>query len=142
MFFGIQVKKQSIAKIAAQKKLGGLIEETLTAVKLIASFAQEDKEMNKFEKLADDTRQVAQKTEICVAGFIGAFRFAIFGFYCYSFWVGTYFIQYGKINPCTNKTYTTGDILSVLVSVMTGMMMLFTIAPNMAAIVKAKIVGK
>ena len=98
--------------------------------------------MSKFEKLANETRLVAQKTEICVAGFIGAFRFGIFGFYCYSFWVGTYYIQYGKMNPCTGKQYSTGDILSVLVSVMTGMMMLFTIAPNMAAIVKAKLVGK
>jgi hypothetical protein len=37
--FGNQVKKQAIAKMVAMKKLGGTIEESLTAVKLIASFA-------------------------------------------------------------------------------------------------------
>ena len=90
--FGNQVKKQAIAKMTAMKKLGGAIEESLTAVKLISSFAQEKKELDKFSKLADDVRRVVQKSEVYVAAFIGAFRFGIFGFYIYSFGIATLYI--------------------------------------------------
>lgn len=34
-------------------KLGGVIEESFTAIRLISSFANEDKEFNKFENLAN-----------------------------------------------------------------------------------------
>ena len=39
-------------KMATVKKLGGMIEEILTAVRLIASYANEDIEAEKFKKLA------------------------------------------------------------------------------------------
>lgn len=41
------------------KRLGGVIEESLTAVKLVQSFAQEEKEAKKFEKLATETKLVS-----------------------------------------------------------------------------------
>lgn len=45
--------------MAIVKKLGGVIEESLTAIRLIASFANEKKEEDKFYKLADQTKKVA-----------------------------------------------------------------------------------
>ena len=42
--FVIQIKKSTTAKLAVVKKLGGVIEESLTAIRLIASFANEEKE--------------------------------------------------------------------------------------------------
>lgn len=41
------------------KKLCGVVEESLTAVKLIASFANEDKEVRKFTELSDKVRETA-----------------------------------------------------------------------------------
>lgn len=56
----------------------------------------------------------------------------IFGYYCYTFYIATIFIEIGKENPCNNyKKYDTGQLQSVLVSFMTGMMMLFGITPNL-----------
>jgi ABC-type multidrug transport system fused ATPase/permease subunit len=49
---GAAVKRAAIDKIAMTKKLGAVVEETLTAIKLVASFAQEDKEEEKFDKIA------------------------------------------------------------------------------------------
>lgn len=40
----------TIKKIVSTKKLGGAVEESLTAIKLIASFANELKEEEKFNK--------------------------------------------------------------------------------------------
>jgi ABC-type multidrug transport system fused ATPase/permease subunit len=41
------------------KKLGGVVEESLTAIRLVASFANEKKEEDKFRVLANETRKIA-----------------------------------------------------------------------------------
>ncbi len=43
------------------KKLGGAIEESLTAVRLIASFANEKKETEKFRRLSENVKVVAHR---------------------------------------------------------------------------------
>ena len=70
------------------------------------------------------------------------FRLAIFGFYCFSFWIATVYIDQKMVNPNTGSLYTVGDLLSVLVSLMTGMTMVFGLNPNVQALVRAKVVGK
>jgi ABC-type multidrug transport system fused ATPase/permease subunit len=57
--FGGQIKKVSIAKMAILKELGGVIEESLFGVRLVASFANEGKEVEKFRKLTEEVRKVA-----------------------------------------------------------------------------------
>ena len=128
--FGRQVRKASIAKIQIGKELGGVVEETLSSVKLITSFAQEQKEIEKFKKIANIAKNIAQSTELWIAGFTGVFRFSIFGFYVYSFWIGCVFIKNERINPANGKPYTTGDLLAVIMAIMTGMAMIFTLTPN------------
>jgi ABC-type multidrug transport system fused ATPase/permease subunit len=59
--FGIRIRKITAAKMAIMKKLGGVIEESFSAIRLIASFANENKEIDKFRKLAQDVKTVAQK---------------------------------------------------------------------------------
>ena len=43
--FGKQVKVATFRKVAASKQLGGIVEESLSALKVIVSFAQEDREL-------------------------------------------------------------------------------------------------
>ena len=57
--FGAQVKKTTIAKMMVLKRLGGVIEESLTAIRVIASFANEPKEVKKFRDLSEETKEVA-----------------------------------------------------------------------------------
>jgi ABC-type multidrug transport system fused ATPase/permease subunit len=52
-FFGVHVKNATIAKMGVVKKMAGVVEESLFAIKLIASFANEEKEIKKFEGLAN-----------------------------------------------------------------------------------------
>lgn len=46
--FGVHVKNSTIAKMKVVKKMAGVVEESLFAIKLIASFANEEKEVKKF----------------------------------------------------------------------------------------------
>jgi ABC-type multidrug transport system fused ATPase/permease subunit len=57
--FGVQVKKSVIAKAGYVKKLAGAVEESLTAVRLIASFANEKKEEEKFRHLSGKVLEIA-----------------------------------------------------------------------------------
>lgn len=74
---------------------------------------------------------------------IGVFKGVIFGYYVYSFYIATIYIQKKYTNPSNfYATYDTGQLLSVMVSFMTGMMMIFGLSPSVQALVKAKIAGK
>lgn len=62
---------------------------------------------------------------------VGFFKMCIFGYYCYSLYIGSIFVGGGRANPSNNyKKYDVGQILSVLISFMMGMMMLFGLTPN------------
>jgi len=137
------VKKTTIAKMAIVKKLGGVVEESLTAIRLIASFANEQKEEDKFKVLANETRKVAHVQEFWSSIIVGFFKFVIFGYYVFSFYIASIYMEKGMKNPCDGyKKYDIGGLLAVLVSFMTGMMQIFGLTPNIQALVKAKVVGK
>lgn len=57
--FSGKVRRATVAKVNVVKRLGGVVEESLGAIRLIASFANEEKEIKKFDKLADEARNVA-----------------------------------------------------------------------------------
>lgn len=141
VLFGAQVKRTAIGKYMVSKRLGGVVEEILSSIKLVVSFAQEEKEFAKFEKLADESRHTAHNAEIYLSSFIAMFRFFIFGFYVYSFWIASAYIKDRVNNPKTGNPYTLAELLSVLVSLITGMTMLFGLTPNIQAIIRAKVVG-
>jgi ABC-type multidrug transport system fused ATPase/permease subunit len=131
IIFGQQVKKTSGEKMMILKKLGGVIEESLSAVRLIASFANEKKETEKFRKLAEEVRNVTHRQEFWSAFIVGLFKFVIFAYYVYSFYIASIYVEKRYTNPSKDyKTYDVGMLLSVLVSFMTGLMMVFGLTPN------------
>ena len=130
VFFGSAVKKQTIAKVAMLKQMGGTVEESLSAIKLVTSFNQEQREADKFADLAEKTMIIVKKTEKMSSGMYGFFMLFMFGFYVYALWIGTQFIHEGKINPKTNTIYTAGSILTTMMALMMGMMLLMSLTPN------------
>lgn len=61
-----------------------------------------------------------------VSTLTGFLKLLIFGYYVYSFYIGTIYIEKGMPNPCKGgSTYTVADLLSALIALMTGMMMVF-----------------
>lgn len=74
---------------------------------------------------------------------VAMFKFSIFAYYVYSFYIASIYIAKGYTNPSKGyKQYDTGQLLSVLVSFMTGLMMVFGLTPNIQALIKARVVGK
>ena len=87
--------------------------------------------MKKFERLALETKRIAHKTEVLVAVVVGLFKGFLFGYYVYSIYIGTIYIRSEMPNPSNDyKLYTTGDLLAVFIALMTGMMMIFSMTPN------------
>ena len=58
-YFGRGVQKATLEKLDGIKKLAGSAEETLMAIKLVASYCQEDREVEQFAANADEMRKIA-----------------------------------------------------------------------------------
>ena len=59
VFFGMKVKKTTAERLEVIKELGGVVEETLTAIKVVTSFGREDREMAKFIGVSEKTKEIA-----------------------------------------------------------------------------------
>lgn len=59
--FGLMVKKSTMDRLNVVKELGGIAEETLTAIKVVTSFGREEREIEKFTKYSIKTREVSMK---------------------------------------------------------------------------------
>jgi ABC-type multidrug transport system fused ATPase/permease subunit len=103
--FGSMVRRNTLAKLAVIKHLGGIAEETLTAIKVVAGFGREDLEVHKFAKWSRRTQRVAKKYTLTYSFMVAIMKFAIFVFYAYSFYVGSFFVLNEKKNSKTEEAY-------------------------------------
>ena len=94
-----------MAKLDVIKALGGLAEETLTAIKVVAGFGREDREVRKFTKMSRKTRTVAKQYTFIYSFMVGIMKFSIFAFYAFSFYIGSIFVENQTINDKTDKPY-------------------------------------
>lgn len=74
------------------KQLGGIAEETLTAIKVVTSFTREERELRKFIRYAKETQDIGKRAVRMAALTTGLMKFTIFGFYAYTLYIGSWFI--------------------------------------------------
>ena len=139
--FGLQVKSSTMNKLNVNKGLGGVAEETLTAIKVVSSFGQEEKEFAKFEEWSNKAHIIGKKAQRALAVMVGMMKASIFLFYGFAFFIGSILIQNGTINTRTGKVYSGGDVLSVIIALITGFMTLIAAIPSMQAVQAARVVG-
>jgi len=139
--FGSMVRRFTMQKVEVIKNLGGIAEETLTAIKVVASFGREDRELKKFASFARRTQRVAKKSTFMMSFMVGIMKFAIFGFYAYSFYMGSLFVEGKTINSKTGEPYNQKDVLSVLIALITGFVGLIAALPNIQSLLAAKTLG-
>mmetsp|Transcript_3777 Transcript_3777/g.4326 ORF Transcript_3777/g.4326 Transcript_3777/m.4326 type:complete len:241 (+) Transcript_3777:493-1215(+) len=139
--FGSMVRRFTLQKVDVIKHLGGVAEETLTAIKVVSSFGREDLELRKFASYARRTQRVAKKYTFMYSFMVGIMKFSIFGFYAYSFYIGSFFVQNKTYNAKTGKAYDQKDVLSVLIALITGFVGLIAALPNVQSLVAAKTLG-
>jgi ABC-type multidrug transport system fused ATPase/permease subunit len=139
--FGGAIKTVSFKKLEVSRQLGGMIEENLTAIKLIVSFAQEKKACDKYAELAAKAKVVTMKSEKLISIISGMIRFEAALYTTYAYWIGAHFIQIGRINERTHEPQGVGDIISVQMAMMLGVMTFMALNPNIQALAKALAVG-
>lgn len=87
----------------AIKELGGHTEEILSALKLVVSFNREHLACEEFDKIALVTRERAKKSAYAMACMMGFFMGTMFGFFCYSYYIGSILIEKKTIDPASKK---------------------------------------
>lgn len=111
----------AIAKMQSVTKLGGYTEECLHALKLIVSFAQEEAKIREYDKRAEETLKVSNKAGHITSVFYFVVRVGIFGFFVYSYYIASIFIEDRVQNPRTGKPYRIEEIVSVTQALIVSM---------------------
>ena len=137
----MKIKQFTSDKLKVIEHLGGVVEETLTAIKVVAGFGREERELRKFAKWSRRTMRVAKKFTFMKSFTVGIMKFAIFGFYAYSLYVGSIFVENQSINSKTDEPYSQKDVLSVLIALITGFIGLIAALPNVQSLMAAKTLG-
>ena len=131
-----------IKKMMTDAKIGGFIEETLSAMKLIISFGREDERLKEFEDLSLDTYKQNKKTAAATGG-IGAIFLAIaIGQSFFSWFICGFFFEYQLKNPYTGEVTTLEEIFACYQSLLFGLMQLLAVTNLIASYYRLRIVGK
>jgi len=132
---------QTGAKKAEQAytKAGGVSEEVLYQIKTVASFANFEYEMKKFDHHVSKAKQIAIKNGLSAAFGIAFIFFVLYGTYCLAIWFGSTLIVNEEINTNTGKVFNGGDVLTVILSAIMAGISLGGAAPNMKAISDARV---
>ena len=128
--FGMQVKKSVGDKLDVVKQLGGIAEESLTAIKVVTSFGREQRELEKFTYWSQKTREVAGIQSQTYAKMVGLMKFSIFFFYSYALYVGSWFIENRVYNVNSGMAYNQQIVIQTLIALITGFVGLIAALPN------------
>jgi len=144
MAFGVMLMTRAIqngAKKAekAYTKAGGVSEEVLYQIKTVASFANFDYEINKYDKYIDRSKRIAIQNGLSAAFGISFIFFVLYGTYCLAIWFGSTLIINKVVNGNNGKIFTGGDVLTVILSAVMAGVSLGGTAPNMKAINEARV---
>lgn len=80
----------------------------------------------------------SQKAEKSVGFLIGGIRFMVFGIYAIAFYIGGVFIKEGVENLFHGRNYDASVLLTVIMSLITGLMNSLGIMPNIQSLVMAR----
>jgi hypothetical protein len=78
--------------------------------------------MDMYEKKAMVTRDISKSASIKASFVFGIIRILIFGFFVFTFYIATIFVEKGVINPNTGKGYNINEIVSITQAMMMSMM--------------------
>lgn len=110
---------------------------------MVFAFGQEETEIKNYDKYLARAKAIGIKGHMKGALAVGGFFLAVYAYYPYSFYIGSYFIT-GQVENINNNdaVYSGGDIMSCFLGVIYGIFSLGMAAPNFKAIAEGKIAGK
>ena len=120
----------------------GYAEQALNAIKVVFAFGQEETEIKNYEKYLERAKKTGIKTHMIGAIAIGGFFSTIYGYYAYSFFVGSYMVTKEIKNTNSGNNYSSGDIISCFLGVVYGIFSIGFATPNLKALTEGRVAGK
>ncbi|KAK9733051.1 hypothetical protein RND81_04G040300 [Saponaria officinalis] len=122
---GIFLSKMATRGQTAYAKAAVIVEQTIGSIRTVASFTGEKHAISEYNKSIVDAYKSGIHEGLAAGGGLGAVMFVIFCSYALAIWFGSRMILRGN--------YTGGDVISVIIAVLTGSMSLGQASPSMSA---------
>ncbi|KAJ8255334.1 hypothetical protein GJAV_G00203690 [Gymnothorax javanicus] len=120
------VAKLTGLELQAYSKAGAVADEVLSAIRTVAAFGGEDKEVKRYDKNLISAQRWGIRKGIIMGFFTGYLWLIIFLCYALAFW-------YGSILVLDSEEYTPGTLLQVFFGVLVGAMSLGQATPCLEA---------
>ena len=131
-----------IAKMTANAQLGGFIEETLSAMKLIISFGEEEWRMKEYDLISKRILKTNVKTAVGNGAISGAFIGIVIGQSLFSWIIAGFFFQREAKNYITGELITLSEVFACYQALLYGLMQILAVTNLIPAIYRMKITGK
>ena len=95
-------------------KAGGVSEEVLYQIKTVASFANFEYEMQKYNGYVKTSTDISIKNALKAALGMALIWVVLFGTYAMAIWYGSTLIIAGDINTSSGKPFAGGDVMTVM----------------------------
>ena len=133
------LKKTMVGSRKSFEIAGGVAEEMLYNIKTVASFANYEFEIERFNKLIDDVHMYNSEKALKLGGSVGVILFFIFMTFFVSIVYARVLIGNHVYNINKNKKFTQGDLMTVIFSTLIAVFSIGTIAPNVKIIQESAI---
>lgn len=142
VMIGFSLSRGFSQNMKAYSQSAGYADQALNAIKVVFAFGQEETEISNYEKYLSRARSAGIRTHCYGAISIGFFYFTLYGYYAYSFFLGSFMITKNIENSNSGKPYSSGDIMACFLGIIYGAFSLGLAAPNFKAINEGKVAGK
>ncbi|KAL8158950.1 hypothetical protein V2J09_000487 [Rumex salicifolius] len=126
----ITISKTSAKGQAAYAKAAVVVEQTIGSIRTVASFTGEKHAVEKYNKAIVSAYQSSVQEGLATGLGLGALMCVVFGSYGFAIWFGAKLI--------IEKGYSGGNVLNVIIAVLTGSMSLGQISPCLSAFAAGK----
>ncbi|CAB4012995.1 Multidrug resistance 1 [Paramuricea clavata] len=117
-------------EVNAYAKAGSVAEEVLSSMRTVAAFGGEEKETERYGQFLAEASRFGVKKGLAMGCGMGFLQLVVFGSYTLAFWYGSKLV--------IDRDMTSGDMMTVFFSVVTGSIILGQIGPNLQAITTSR----
>jgi ATP-binding cassette, subfamily B, bacterial MsbA len=98
-YYGAYVRRLSTSVQDRLADAGSVIEETLSAIRIVQSFVREDYERRRYRNKITDALNLAVKRAVASGGFVAFIIFIVYGSIATVLWLGSRMVLTGRITP-------------------------------------------
>lgn len=131
------LRNASVKNRQAYEKAGGIAEEILYHIKTVASFANFQYEIKRYDEKLGDSLRAGVRGGLYTGVTMGVLYLLVFASYAIAVWFGSKLIAEKEFNSNTGKPFAAGDVMTILFTIVFGAFSLGQAAPNIKAISEA-----